>query len=194
VASLFQQLSNEVKSAGVKRRSTEARDWFIKRLKSVTNINRESLLKDSELKEKSRPLPGRMFMFFYDPKTKETLPYYDRFPLTIMVGPAPGGFFGLNLHYLEPRLRAVFLDKLMSYTNSKTLSDTSKLAITYDMLRGVANLKEFSPCFKRYLSDHVRSSMVMVPAPEWEIAIFLPTEKFAKKSSSSVWAESKASI
>jgi hypothetical protein len=40
---------------------------------------------------------GSMQMFFYDPKTKETLPYYDTFPLVVVVGPAEGGFYGLNL-------------------------------------------------------------------------------------------------
>ena len=48
-----------------------------------------------------RPSAGRMSMFFYDPKFKKELPYYDRFPLTILVEPAPGGFYGLNLNYLR---------------------------------------------------------------------------------------------
>jgi len=44
---------------------------------------------------------------------------------------------------------------------------------------------------KRYLSSHVRSRLAMVPAPEWEIATFLPTADFEKASSSEVYRDSK---
>ena len=32
--------------------------------------------------------------------------------VTSMIEPAPGGFYGLNLHYLAPGVRARFLDEL----------------------------------------------------------------------------------
>ena len=62
-------------------------------------------------------------MYFYDPKHKETLPYYDRFPLIIMVGPAPRGFIGLNLHYLPLATRAKFLDALLGTINNEKYSN-----------------------------------------------------------------------
>ena len=78
-------------------------------------MNRDKLLRDDALELKSKPVTrtgpqGNMYMFFYDPKYKETLPYYDGFPLIIMLGPAKGGFMGLNLHYLPPAVRARLLD------------------------------------------------------------------------------------
>lgn len=192
--SLFQRLASEIAEDGVKRRSVEARGWFLARLRAVGNINRQTLLKDPELVKKNKPAPGKMFMFFYDPKNKKTLPFYDKFPLILMVGPAEGGFYGLNLHYLEPRLRAMFLDKLMAYASAKNLTDSSKLRITYQILKGAAKLNAFAPCFKHYLFEHVRSFTMMVPAPEWDIAIFLPTEQFVKESKQNVWANSKKSL
>ena len=62
-----------------------------------------------------------MNMFFYDPKHKDTLPYYDRFPLSVIIGPAKGGFYGLNLHYLPPVLRAKMLDALMDIATIKSM-------------------------------------------------------------------------
>ena len=129
-------------------------------------------------------------MYFYDPKTKKTLPYYDRFPLIIMVEQASGGFYGLNLHYLRPDIRAEFLDRLMK-TAPKKVSQRSRLTkMRYDLLKDVRKYKEFKPCFKHYLTPHIKTKMVRVPMTDWEIAIFLPTEQFTKASKTKVWSES----
>jgi hypothetical protein len=129
-------------------------------------------------------------MYFYDPKHKETLPYYDRFPLTIMVDAAPGGFYGLNLHYLNYNTRAKFLDELMALGPEKSTESTRLTKIRYNLLSGVQKFKEFKPCFKHYLGAHVKSQFARVPMTDWEIAIFLPVEQFKKKSKGSVWNES----
>jgi hypothetical protein len=52
----------------------------------------------------------------------------------------------------------------------------------------------YGPCFKHYLSEHVRSKMIEVPASEWETVLFLPTENFKKKSLSTVWSDSRKMI
>ena len=131
-----------------------------------------------------------MYMYFYDPKHKKTLPYYDRFPLTIMIEPAPGGFYGLNLHYLAPGVRAKFLDELMK-TAPKNITDKSRLKLRYELLQSTKKFKEFEPCFKHYLVNHVKGKMVRVPMTDWEIAIFLPTEQFKKVKKESVWRYSR---
>ena len=38
-----------------------------------------------------RPSAGRMSMFFYDPKHKARLPYWDTFPLVLPLEPMKGG-------------------------------------------------------------------------------------------------------
>ena len=60
-----------------------------------------------------------MYFFNYDPKHKETLPYYDRYPLVICVKLLPDGFHGLNLHYLPPMQRAGLLTKLEEVASNK---------------------------------------------------------------------------
>jgi len=135
-----------------------------------------------------------MFMYFYDPKHKKTLPFYDRFPLILMVDKAPGGFYGLNLHYLDPILRAAFFDRLLEFTNNKKYDKTTRLRLSYDMLKAASKLKEFEPCFKHYLTSNIKSQITEVPASEWEVAIFLPTEQFTKSSKAGVWKNSKSII
>jgi hypothetical protein len=130
-------------------------------------------------------------MFFYDPKTKDQMPYYDEFPLILMVGPAPGGFYGLNLHYLSPHLRAILFDKLMEHMTNNKYDEDTKIHITYNMLLNTRSLRLFEPCFKRYLFTHIRSATTEVPAKEWEIALFMPTDSFVGQSRQKIWNETR---
>ena len=190
--SLFAKLSSEVTAAGLERRSKEAREWFTERVRELSGrINRKALLSDSELHPKKNPLWGFMYMFVYDAKHKDTLPYYDKFPLVIMTEKAEGGFYGMNLHYLHPQTRALFLDKLMQTIKGKELNERTRLRLRYDLLSAAKKYREFAPCFKHYLTAHIPSRIVQVPADQWDIAIFLPTEHFSGATKQTVWRESK---
>lgn len=189
--SIFQDLQVEAFRKGITPRTKESLEWFRARMKNMNNISRQGLLKDPTLQKRQRFGAGNMYMFFYDPKHRETLPYYDAFPLTIMVGPAPGGFYGLNLHYLPPNLRAILFDNLMDITNNKRYDESTKFKLSYQMLNSVKKLKHFAPCFKHYLTSQVDSKIVLVEPPEWEIALFMPTEQFNKSNKRSVWADSR---
>jgi len=190
MASLFQTLELEAFRKGITPRSRESREWFRRRAGNMRGINRRGMLLDDAVKLGSRPYPGRMYMFYYDPKTKDTLPYYDRFPLVIMVGKAEGGFYGLNLHYISPVHRAKLLDALLDITNNSKYDESTRFQISYNMLQKAAKYKYFKPCFKHYLTAHVRSRFAQVPAPEWEIATFLPMADWEKSSATAIYKAS----
>lgn len=190
MSNLFQKLEIEAFRKGITPRSKESMAWFRNKAQKLSPSRRD-LLRDESLTLKNRPRVGDMFMYFYDPKTKDTLPYYDRFPLTILVDRAPKGFYGLNLHYLPLDVRAKFLDALLDNLNNKRYDESTRFRLSYEMLKGAAKLRAFRPCFKRYLSSHVRSRFAKVEAPEWEIATFLPTADFEKASSTEVYRDSR---
>jgi hypothetical protein len=192
--SYFEKLETEAFRSGIQPRTRESLQWFKKRLKSVTRVQNKQILKDPLLNRVAKPLMGRMYMYFYDPKTKETLPYYDRFPLIIMVKKERNGFTGLNLHYLPPVLRARFFDRLTQFTNNKKYDESTRFRLTYNFLRSSSKLEMFKPCFKRYLNSQVTTRITEVPATEWEVALFLPTDKFVKNSRNTVWKKSRAMI
>jgi hypothetical protein len=194
MTNIFQKLEYEAFRAGITPRSRESMDWFRRKAQSMGRVNRRQLMNQDPVELRNRGILGNMYMYFYDPKTKDTLPYYDSFPLTIVVGRAPGGFYGLNLHYLPPVLRARMLDGLMDITNNKNYDETTKFQIRYNMLQRTSKLKYFKPCFKHYLNEHVRSRFALVPAPEWEIATFLPTADFQKSSKATVYRDSRKMI
>ena len=200
MSNIFNRLELQAFRAGITPRTKESREWFMNKAKNLRSINRESLMKEDPLKSRSNltnitkgGVIGTMQMFFYDPKTKDTLPYYDTFPLVIVVGPAEGGFYGLNLHYLPPILRAKMLDALMDITTGSG-TDNQKFAITYQRLQSISKLRYYKPCFKHYLNEHVKSRFAEVLSPEWEIATFLPTASFRKANSQKVFNDSRQMI
>jgi hypothetical protein len=192
-SNIFNRLELQAFRAGITPRTKESRAWFQKKASNLRSINREALMKEEPLKRGRKEIIGSMQMFTYDPKTKDTLPYYDAFPLVVVVGPAEGGFYGLNLHYLPPILRAKMLDGLMSIATSKN-SDDAKFRLSYSMLQRSTKLKYFKPCFKHYLNKHVTSQFAEVLAPEWEIATFLPTADFRKRNRNKVYSDSREMI
>lgn len=194
MSNLFQTLELEAFRKGITPRTKESRDWFRKKAQTLRRVNRNQLMRSEQLDLTARFAPGAMCMFFYDPKTKDKLPYYDKFPLAIVVDKAEGGFYGLNLHYLPPTLRAKFLDGLLDNLSDKRYDDNTKIAVSYQYLKKASSMKYFKPCFKHYLTDHVRSRFAVVPAPEWEIATFLPTADWQKGSASAVYRDSRGML
>ncbi len=190
MSNIFQKLELAAFRNQITPRTKESRAWFMKKAKVIKGINREALMKEEPLDRGARRIIGSMQMFFYDPKSKETLPYYERFPLAIIVKPAKGGFLGMNLHYLPPILRAKFLDALMDNVTSKKSPD-AKFKLTTRLLASASDLEYYKPCIKHYLNEHVRSNFAEVKAPEWEIATFLPTALFEKADQRKVYNDSR---
>lgn len=193
MSNIFNRLERNAFRAGITPRTKESREWFMKKAMNMRSINREALMKEDPIKSRSKQIIGGMYMFTYDPKHKDTLPYYDVFPLVIVLKPAKGGFLGLNLHYLPPKLRMQFFANIMDIQGSNVDDDT-KFKLTYRMLQKSSNLRYFKPCVKHYLNSQVTSKFAEVPAPEWEIAIFLPTAQFRKANSYKVHYDSRQMI
>ena len=190
MASLFDKLESEAFRKGLTARSKEAAIWFQKKSKDLGKLGK-SVLKDDRLTQVGGAKIGDMVMYTYNPKLRQQLPYYDTFPLTIVVGPAKDGFYGINLHYLPPKIRAIFLDHLNNVASNQKFNKTTKFRITYSLLKSTKNYKYFKPCFKHYLTKHVSSNIMKVSAAEWNIAIFLETAAFRKKTERFVWARSR---
>ena len=194
VSKVFDEiLAQGVRAGQIPARTQDARDWFRNRARS-TRVTPEAVVKGERARYKNRVSMGRMYLFNYDPKHKDTLPYYDRFPLIFTVDKAPGGFYGINMHYLPHVLRARLMDALYSLSRDQRYDERTRLRLSYDILNGMTKYKAFRPTFKRYLSNHVRSRFIEITSAEWDIALMMPLQKFAKASSSKVWSDSRKLI
>jgi hypothetical protein len=98
------------------------------------------------------------------------------------------------MHYLPPAARAKLFDALLDTANNKKFNDSTRLSISYSILKSTAKYSAFQPTFKHYLSGKVKSKVVEVDAPEWPIALFLPTESFRKAGTRTVWSDSRKMI
>lgn len=134
--------------------------------------------------------PGLMYLFVYDPKHKKTLPYYDKFPLVFPIEFYDDGFLGLNFHYLDYRSRLMLFHQMLAFVEGTPGTKKARIEMAYRTLKAMSGLKVFKPCVKRYLSQHVMSQAIRIEGPDWETALFLPVENFAKKSKTAVWNES----
>lgn len=188
MADPFRQVIDKAVEMGKDTTSKAGKTWLQRQIKKLIKTPAQILrLKD---RMESMVRPGMMYLFRYDPQGKKTLSYYDTYPLVFPLKKGKGGFLGLNLHYLSPKLRGIFLTKLLRKVSNSKFDETTKLRISYNMLKGSATYKEFKPCIKLYLTSRIRSKFLKIDSSEWEMAAVLPLDSFQKKSSSSVWARS----
>jgi hypothetical protein len=190
--SIFSQILSDGASKGYTPGQTaKARQWFRDTARDFA-AGRSRIMREG--RKVSAPEVGSMYHFVYDPKGKQTLPYYDKFPLIFMVGPAAGGFYGINLHYLPPTLRASLMDKLYTVASDKNYNSNTKLRLSYDIMKSASKFKYFKPTFKHYLASQVKSQFLKINADEWDIALMLPTQNFAKASTDKVYTDSRMAI
>lgn len=197
---IFQNVAKTGKTEGIDKttRQRDARTWFRDQAMKIKRIDRHRMLQDPDadnimIKIDEESI-GSMFSFFYDPKHKQTLPYYDMFPLVFVIGPKPGGFLGINLHYLPPVLRAKLMDQLHTITNNRKYNNTTKLRISYELLAKASRFRYFKPCVKHYLFEHVQSKYLKIEPWYWDFAMMLPTEQFRKADIDTVWNQSRSQV
>lgn len=189
MAYLLDRIKESLAKEGYTPRSSAARQWLKAKVGELRPTP-AALMRDRErLKDKS--IIGKMYFFFYDPKTKDSLPYYDRFPLVIPIERYSDGFLGLNLHYIHPKQRIILLDKLSDTATNRRFDEKTKLRLSYQYLATASTAFQAMPCIKRYLFNHLTSRFLEIPADEWDIAALLPVEQFEKASTSKVYAESR---
>jgi hypothetical protein len=185
------QLANERTSAQLQVMSRESIKWLTKKINALKNPSGiASIINREDFRKHSRFQLGGLYYFYYDPKTKNSLDYYDRFPLVLVLDKDTEGFTGLNLHYLPVKYRIALLDKLMDFASLDSNNDIKRLKVTYEILNGSKRFREFKPCLKKYLYGHVQSKMLAVQSNEWDIAVYLPIQQFKKASVNEVWEDS----
>jgi len=193
MASLLDTLTKAVSGGEVKDRAKRSAKWFQDKLKGLkgearnrfSSTNPDKFYRESPNKIAPTGLKrtagfGDLYCYHYDPKYKKTLPYYDAFPLIMLIGSDKETFLGCNFHYLNPRFRAILLDKL-----------TAKVGKGIPKWKSLSKIKEIAPTIKRYRFDHIDKKVIQIKEDEKEISIFLPLERFRKSSKSAVWSDSK---
>ena len=163
-------------------------NWYMKTVRNVASgMNTPSEVFGSDLGSYAQTLEiGQMYAFKYDPKHKETLPYYDTFPLVVISEPLPTGFSGINVHYIPPLVRARLLGKLME-ASDLDIDIKSKLRSQWGFIRNFSRFPEVRGSIKKYLTRQVQSRMYKVNPVHWKSAIFLDTQQFVGAQAADIY-------
>lgn len=187
---------NNMTNAAIRSKSKSAMKWYIGR---ITSVKGGAGLADkniaSPVRSNHKPYIGGMFQYVYIAKHKDTLPYWDAFPLMIPIELYSDGFLGINLHYLPIQMRAKMLDKLMSYEKTvKTGTNGTRryMELSYELLKSLKDIPAFQHCLKRYLFTQVKSKVIRIESDYWETVAFLPTQQFHNASEKQVWNDARA--
>jgi len=163
--------------------------WYRDKIKEFGQPSAQDLIRDG--KRNTRPFYGRLNMFFYNPKFKKKLPYYDTFPLVLPLETYGDGFLGLNLHYLPIPLRIKLLDRLVDYSNNTNFDESTRIIVDYSRLKRV---KLIQPTIHKYLASQVQSEFRRIDADEFTVATLLPVQRFKKATAKEVWSDSRSMI
>ncbi len=204
VAYIFNQMLEEgVKAGKVPALTRTSRNWFRDLAKNKRSVTPQKIFSTAPKAQFTRfPQIGFMYHFFYNPKTKDKLPYYDTFPLIFPLqdvfnrkrATRGGKFYGINLHYLHPRLRARLMDALYTVTTDRNYDEETRVKAGFKLLNRASKFRFFKPCVKSYLMTNVRGRLVKINANAWDLALFLPTERFRKATKQKVFRESRKQI
>ena len=195
MAILFDDILNKgIRAGQIPAREQAARDWYREQARGAGRINEKRFMSGDADRLTARPLLGQMYFFYYDAKHKDTLPYFDRFPLIFPYKKVKGGFMGINMHYLPLPLRAKLMDALYDVASNDKYDESTRLRLSYNILDGAAKFRHFKPCVKHYLTGQVKSRFLYVYPSEWDMALFLPLERFQGASKTKVFADSRKMV
>lgn len=186
---ILKKIQRELVSQGYGAASRGAKTWLNNKIREL-KLDSSRLMREP-VNMKYRTFIGRMYFFFYNPKTKNNLPYYDIFPLVIPLEKYPDGFLGINLHYVRPNIRFKILENLSNTLNNSKLDETTRMKISYDYVKSISSINMIKPCLKRYLTHHVGSKFLHIDSSEWHLAALLPFENFRKETKAKVFDESE---
>ncbi|AFU64087.1 DNA end protector [Salmonella phage STML-198] len=153
----------------------------------------ETIKKNIRGHQVTKPQPGKLYAYMYDAKHKDTLPYWDRFPLIIYLGMGKQGnstlMYGLNLHYIPPKARQQFLEELLKqYSNTPTITNKTKLKVNWSQVKGFQGADKM---IKAYLPGHIKGSLTEIKPADWANVVMLPLQNFQSKgkrfSANAVW-------
>ena len=181
----------------VKAKGKQAMSWFkdiVKKTRAAAfpaATGRADIMDERNTGIQARPTIGRLYLFQYNAKWKDILPYWDVWPLIFPFDFAANGFYGINLHYLPPNARIDLMLRLIkAQGGSGNLTEKYKLKLSYNI---ITNYPPAKPCIKRYLFSHVQGrGFYGIKGEDWSYAASLPLQKFKGASETTVWGDSKA--
>lgn len=159
-------------------------EWFMKEVENINSSDARRTILNLQSRRSRYLTAGRMYLFAYDAKHKDKLPYWDSFPLIFPISKGDGHFIGLNLHYLTIPMRLKAINELMRFANNQSMSANVRLVMQWNMVKALSMSKGLGieDCIKMYLNNHVRSPFIEIPPTSWQKVATLALDKWNYRS------------
>ena len=166
--------------------------WFQQQARLLTkqSIQPMRLINSEPERNRFRVVPGELYLFMYDAKMQDELPYWDMFPLVFPFRKLKDGFIGLNMHYLPYKARVTLLSRLMDFKTNRLMNENTRLKCSWGVINGLSRYSFAKHCVHRYLANHLQTPLKKIDASDWATAMMLPVERFVGASKQQVWSES----
>jgi hypothetical protein len=165
--------------------------WYQSEIKKLHRASYQpSTLLSSTKHLVANPTPGKMYLFKYDAKWKDTLPYWDAFPCIFFLEKKDSlHYYGINVHYLPPLLRFKLLENLYDLANNSKFDATTRIKMNWDIISRLSRAKNLGveSAIKMYLYPQMQSRFLEVNASSWPLVALLPIEQFQKATKQKVW-------
>lgn len=191
MSTIFETILYEAEKNGICERGEDAKKWFERQVERLASSTTQRSLIEGGANFEDDVRIGHFYQFMYKPKNSKKLRFWDAFPLALVLDNQKESFLSINFHYLSPKTRVFLLGKLDRFASNREFNRGTNLKITYDLLKKSNLYKEGLAAITKYLKKNIKSKILRIDSSEWEIAIFLPTEDFQKKSKRDVWIESE---
>ena len=153
-----------------------------------------TVLKGNPTHLTTKLMPGKMYMYIYDPLYKNQIPYFDRFPCTLLYKRSISGFSGINFHYLPYQMRVHLLYHLMQYKTNAKMDENTRIKYSWEAIKGVSKFAAAVPAFHNYNFGGLRSTFREIRAYDWTTAVLLPVEQFVKAPDDRIWDKSRQAV
>lgn len=172
--------------------SKKSLTWYQSQVKQLRNVQGSvnGLLSGKAGNIRSRITPGDLYIFQYDAKHKDTLPYWDALPLVLPFKTVPDGFLGINLHYLPYGMRFKLMGALLDVKH-KVADESKQQLFSWQLLNSGVKFPGVGACVKHYLKGHLRSRFLYIPPADWLSASMMPIEQFQNASKEVAWKQSR---
>ncbi len=136
---------------------------------------------------------GKIYSFYYDPKYKDKLEFYDNVPMSIIIGHIKTkagnvNALGINLSFIPPKARAAILDRIVKVFNTmiikpnEAMIDEEKfrsqkeLPLYYDICKKILQNSGFEYAIRSYIYSHMESEPLIITYEDWWRILTFPSK------------------
>jgi len=123
--------------------------------------NKYKQIKKQDIITGKRKSFGQIYHFVYNPKYKDILPFWDKYPVIILINMNSKHILGLNLHFVPTYTRKKIVNYILK-VNASRISNNQPLMVKYSFLKRMIIKLRATICIRKYIISRM-SSRVITP-------------------------------